>query len=132
MRYALVTIEVLSRSAVVVAVAPMAQLARGTPFRAASDGTRLASVRLSTVLDLEAPTAHGRAPCRSRKLDFAAHTTKSLTDRLIPRRIALQCGRVLLVADSPTSERTTIDWPCSHPFGRVARRRAGLRNAEAW
>jgi hypothetical protein len=48
------------------AVAPIARLARGTPCRAASDGTRLASARLSPVLDVEEPTSHGTAGSFSR------------------------------------------------------------------
>src|SRR4029453_5806103 len=44
----------------------MARLARGTPCRAASDGTRLASSRLSPVLDVEEPTSHGTAGSSSR------------------------------------------------------------------
>ena len=43
------------------AVAALARLARGAPCRTASDRARLASPRLSPVLDMEEPTSH-RAP----------------------------------------------------------------------
>jgi hypothetical protein len=72
----------------------MARLARGAPCRSTSDGARLASSRLSPVLDVEEPTSLGAAGSASRcpRVDSRdVHGEPTLGRTSDPRR-ALKLG----------------------------------------
>jgi len=72
----------------------MARLARGTSCRAASDGSRLASSRLSPVLDVEEPTSHGAAGRANRcpRIDSRDVHSKSTLGHTSDSRRAPQVG----------------------------------------
>ena len=78
------------------AVAALARLARGAPRRAASNGARLASSRLSPVLDMEEPTSHradGRAS-RCPRLDSRDVHDEPVVGRTSDSRRAPEVGNL--------------------------------------